>query len=139
MSKKKKQNTAGMPGEAATAPGMITTSGIMPRPGQSAPGVVILTAPRRFGIDIADYTAAVRSAENVDMPSRTRLYDLYEDILMDTHLSSVIDKRINAVLCTDIEFRKKDKTPDDRINEQIRSPWFSSLVRDILMLSLLPI
>lgn len=133
MSKRKKQNIAGTPGAQAAAPGMITTSGIMPRPGQSAPGVVILTAPRRFGIDIADYMQAVRSAENVDMPSRTSLYDLYTDILADTHLSSVIDKRVNAVLATGIEFRKKDNTPHERINEQIRSPWFSRLVHDILM------
>lgn len=132
MSKRKK-NTAGLPGKAATAPGMVTASGIMPRPGQSAPGVVILSPPRRFGIDISDYMAAVRGAEAVDMPSRTRLYDLYADILMDTHLSSVIDKRINSVLSTDIEFRRKDNKPDDIINEQIRSPWFSRLVRDILM------
>lgn len=122
-----------MPGKAATAPGMVTASGIMPRPGQSAPGVVILSAPRRFGVDISDYMTAVRSAETVDMPSRTRLYDLYADILMDAHLSSVIDKRINSVLSTDIEFRRKDNKPDDVINEQIRSPWFSRLVRDILM------
>ena len=133
MSKRKKQNIAGTPGAQAAAPGMITTSGIMPPPGQPAPGVVILTAPRRFGIDIADYMQAVRSAENVDMPSRTSLYDLYTDILTDTHLSSVIDKRVNAVLATDIEFRKKDNTPHERINEQIRSPWFSRLVHDILM------
>ncbi len=133
MSKRKKQNIAGTPGAQAAAPGMITTSGIMPHPGQSAPGVVILTAPRRFGIDIADYMQAVRSAENVDKPSRTSLYDLYTDILADTHLSSVIDKRVNAVLATGIEFRKKDNTPHERINEQIRSPWFSRLVHDILM------
>ncbi len=132
MSKRKK-NTAGLPGKAATAPGMVTASGIMPQPGQRAPGVVILSPPRRFGVDISDYMAAVRSAETVDMPSRTRLYDLYADILMDTHLSSVIDKRINSVLSTDIEFRRKDNKPDDVINDQIRSPWLSRLVRDILM------
>ena len=131
MSKRKNKKGGNRSGNAANAPGMITISGNMPRPGQTAPSVVIKTAPKRFGIDISDYTAAIKAAENVDTPNRTRLYDLYADILMDTHLSCVIEKRINAVLCSDIEFRRDGK-PDDAINEQIRSPWFTRLIRDIL-------
>lgn len=112
-------------------PGLITSGGNVPRPGQSRPPVVVLTQPKRFGIDIADYTEAIRSAENIDFPRRYKLYDLYADILMDSHLSCVIEKRRNAVLCSDIEFRRDGK-PDDRVNEQIRSPWFSRLVSDII-------
>lgn len=112
-------------------PGIITSGGNIPRPGQSRPNVIMLTQPRRFGIDIADYTAAIKTAENVDFPRRYKLYDMYADILMDSHLSCVIEKRRNAVLCSDIEFRRDGK-PDDKINEQIRSPWFSRLVSDII-------
>lgn len=112
-------------------PGMITAGGNVPRPGQSRPNVIVLTQPKRFGIDISDYTAAIRSAENVDYPQRAKLYDLYADILMDSHLSCVIEKRRNAVLCSDIEFRRDGK-PDDKVNEQIRSPWFSRLIADII-------
>lgn len=112
-------------------PGLITSGGNVPRPGQSRPPVVVLTQPKRFGIDIADYTEAIRSAENIDFPRRYKLYDLYADILMDSHLSCVIEKRRNAVLCSDIEFRRDGK-PDDRVNEQIRSPWSSRLVSDII-------
>ena len=50
---------------------------------------------------------------------------------MDTHLTCVIEKRKNAVLCSDIEFRRNGK-PDDAVNEQIRSPWFNRLVGDII-------
>ena len=112
-------------------PGIITSGGNIPRPGQSRPNVIMLTQPRRFGIDIADYTTAIRTAENVDFPRRYKLYDMYADILMDSHLSCVIEKRRNAVLCSDIEFRRDGK-PDDKVNEQIRSPWFSRLVSDII-------
>ena len=111
--------------------GQITVGGNMPRPGQQRPSTIILTQPRRFGIDIADFTTAVRAAENVDFPRRSRLYDLYADILMDTHLSCVIEKRRNAVLSADIEFRRGGM-PDEAVNEQIRSPWFSRLVADII-------
>lgn len=119
MSKKKKKA------------GHITVAGNIPRPGQNGRSTIILTAPKRFGIDIADYTNAVRSAENVDYSRRYKLFDLYSDILMDSHLSCVIEKRKNAVLCSKIEFQKDGK-PDEKVNKQIASPWFAKLIADIL-------
>ena len=114
-----------------TRVGKITTSGNVPRPGQKGPATIVLTQPKRFGIDIADYMSAIRSFENVDYSRRYKLYDLYSDILMDTHLTSVIEKRKNAVLSSVIEFRRNGK-PDKGVNEQIRSPWFRKLISDIL-------
>lgn len=111
--------------------GKITKSGNLPRPGQKGPATIILTQPKRFGIDIADYMLAIRAFENVDYSRRFKLYDLYDDILMDTHLTSVIEKRKNAVLSSVIEFRRNGK-PDKAVNEQIRSPWFRRLIGDIL-------
>ncbi len=111
--------------------GNITVSGNIPRPDQKQPAVIILTQPKRFNIDISDYTQAVHSAENVDFSRRYKLYDLYEDIMMDTHLSCVIGKRKNAVLCSNIEFQRDGK-PDDNVNKQIKSPWFGRLVEDII-------
>lgn len=84
----------------------ITVGGNIPRPGQKGARTIVLTQPKRFGIDIADFTASIHAAENVDYSLRYKLYDLYSDILMDTHLYSVIDKRIKAVLATNIEFRR---------------------------------
>jgi phage gp29-like protein len=109
----------------------ITAGGNLPRPGQRHPPTIILTQPKRFGVDIADFTQSVRAAENVDYSRRYKLYDLYSDILMDTHLTSVIEKRILSVLSSNIEFRRDGKT-DDAINEQIRSPWFRQAIRDIM-------
>lgn len=111
--------------------GRITVSGNVPRPGQRQPSVILLTQPKRFGIDTADFMAAVRAAENVDFPQRSKLYDLYSDIMLDTHLSCVIEKRKNAVLCSGIEFRREGK-PDERVNEQIHSPWFNRCIADLL-------
>ena len=64
--------------------GIITVGGNFTLPGQKRPNVIVLTQPKRFGLDISDYMAAVRAAENVDFSRRYKLYDLYEDILMDT-------------------------------------------------------
>ncbi|MDR0413207.1 MAG: DUF935 domain-containing protein [Dysgonamonadaceae bacterium] len=109
----------------------ISVAGNIPRPGQPTPTTIVLTQPKRFGIDIADYMASIRAMENVDFSRRYKLYDLYNDILMDTHLASVIEKRILAVTSSEIEFRRNGK-PDEAINEQIRSPWFRRSVRDII-------
>ena len=109
----------------------ITVSGNVPRPGQKQPAVILLTQPKRFGIDTADFMAAIRAAENVDYSQRAKLYDLYTDILLDTHLSCVIDKRKNAVLCSDIQFLRNG-VPDDSINQQIQSPWFNRCIADLL-------
>lgn len=109
----------------------ITIGGNMPRPGQRQPAIIRLTQPKRFNIDTADFMMAIKAAENVDYTQRAKLYDLYNDILLDAHLSSVIDKRKNAVLCSSIQFQRDGK-PDEAINEQLFSPWFYRCVADIL-------
>ena len=109
----------------------ITISGNIPRLNQKQPAIIRLTQPKRFNIDTSDFMAAIHAAENVDYAQRTKLYDLYTDILLDAHLSSVIDKRKNAVLSSSVEFQRNGK-PDDVINEQILSPWFYRCVSDIL-------
>jgi phage gp29-like protein len=111
--------------------GMITAAGNRPLPGQTRPATIILTQPKRFGVDIADYMQAIRGAENVDYNNRSKLYDLYADILLDTHLTCVLEKRRNALLCSDIEFQRDGK-PDPVVGEQIHSPWFNRLVSDII-------
>lgn len=109
----------------------VTVSGNIQRPGVTGKPVIILTQPQRFNTDISTYMQAVRSAENVDYPRLTRLYDLYSEILMDAHLTSVIAKRKSAVLGVPIEFNRNG-TPDERINEQLRSPWFCKFLNDAL-------
>ena len=109
----------------------ITIGGNIPRRGQLQPAIVRLTQPKRFNVDTADFMTAIKAAENVDYAQRSKLYDLYTDILLDAHLSSVIEKRKNAVLCSAIDF-KRDGKSDDSITEQIRSPWFNRCVSDIL-------
>lgn len=92
---------------------------------------LILTQPQRFDLDLSMYKAAIRAAENMDYTQRTRLYDMYQDVMLDTHMISVVEKRKNAVLGSPIEFWR-DGVPDEAINTHIKSPWFSELVGDIL-------
>lgn len=109
----------------------ITMGGLRPLPGQKGPATIILSPPKRFGIDIDTFISAVRAADNIDYYSRTRLYDLYEDITIDAHLSSVMSRRRDAVNASQISFMR-DGNPDEFVNEQLRSPWFDRLVGDII-------
>ncbi|MDR1340174.1 MAG: DUF935 domain-containing protein, partial [Prevotellaceae bacterium] len=107
-----------------------TVSGNLPRPGQTGARTIVLTQTQRFNIDMAAYMAAIRGAENVDYSRRVKLYDLYSEIMMDAHLSSVISKRKSAILFTPVVF-KRDGIPDDSINEQLQSPWFLRFLSDV--------
>jgi phage gp29-like protein len=109
---------------------LVTVGGNLPRPGQTGARTIVLTQTQRFNIDMASYMAAIRGAENVDYSRRVKLYDLYSEICMDTHLSSVIDKRKSAILFTPITF-KRNGIPDDSINEQLQSPWFYRFLSDV--------
>jgi phage gp29-like protein len=110
--------------------GQITVGGNLPRPGQTGARTIVLTQTQRFNIDMANYMTAIRGAENVDYSRRVRLYDLYSEVLMDAHLSSVVNKRKSAILFTPITF-KRNGVPDNSINEQLQSPWFYRFLSDI--------
>lgn len=111
----------------ARAPKRRITEGGNFRPGTT----ITLTAPKRFGVGLEDYMTSIKNAENVDFTQRVRLYDIYLDTLLDPHLFSVIQKRKSGVLGRKIEFRRNG-VADDRVNEQISSPWFLRFVEDAL-------
>jgi len=92
---------------------------------------IIISQTVRGGIDVGDYMAALKSAENVDRPNRSKLLDIINEILTDPHLYAVIQKRKAAVLNSPIEFTR-DGVVDEVMGAQIRSPWFQNLLNDIL-------
>ncbi len=105
----------------------ITEGSNVTRPGAT----VILTQVQRFGIGLEDYMQGIRSFENVDFTQRVRLYDILSDCLMDPHLFSVVQKRKSGVLGRKIEFRRNG-VADDKVNEQLASPWFQRFREDAL-------
>ena len=51
----------------------------------------------RMTQSIENWRAGMRSAESIINPTRRILYTLYEDIKLDGHLESCLQKRINAI------------------------------------------
>jgi len=81
--------------------------------------------------DINTWRNALQAAESIYHPNRTRLYDLYEDILLDGHLTGVIAKKINAVLNKEIYF-EKDGQRVHELDELISSLTFREVIKTIL-------
>jgi hypothetical protein len=76
---------------------------------------------------------AIKNADAIDWPRRTRLIDMYEDITTtDTHVMSVVEKYVASVLEQPLQFLRRGKE-DDRIKELIESPWFWKLLEDFVM------
>ena len=54
----------------------------------------------RTRADIALWKSALRAADNVENPRRTRLQRLYADIMQDAHLTSLVELRVLSLLGT---------------------------------------
>lgn len=93
---------------------------------------IVLQMPQVFFFDMAAYMNAVTAALNIDHSYRVRLYDMYESAMFDLHLSGVLDKRLRGVTRLPIEFRR-DGVPDERINAQLKSPWFKELRKELIL------
>ena len=81
--------------------------------------------------DIASWKNALAGAESVYYPNRCRLYDLYEDVLLDGHLTGVIGKRIDAVLNKQLFF-EQDGTKVTAMDKLIHSLAFRNIMCTIM-------
>ena len=85
----------------------------------------------RTPLDIQKWRNAHIVAESRYYPNRLWLYDLYDDCLLDGHLTGIINKRFDTVLNKKIEFKKNGK-PDDSFTKLINSVAFRMVCRTIL-------
>lgn len=111
--------------------GKIIQGGMLVPQGMRQPDIV-LQMPEIFMFDMNAYMQSVKAAKGIDFSNRARLYDMYDSASLDLHLSGVIAKRMRGVTKIPIEFRRNG-VPDDVINNQIKSPWFKQLRKDLVM------
>lgn len=88
-------------------------------------------APVRRGVlDVQEWRDALKQAESIS-GRRTKLYDLYADILLDTHLTSELEKRIMAITNSDIVFVNAKGEEVEEINTLIDTPEFEEVLTEI--------
>ncbi|CAN5531544.1 hypothetical protein BH11BAC1_BH11BAC1_24630 [soil metagenome] len=86
---------------------------------------------RRASQDISSWRNAIKSAESVFFPRRVLLYDLYSEILLDGHLTAVVEKRKLSVSNTPLHFIQGGKV-NHEITELIATENFLTLLGYIL-------
>lgn len=87
----------------------------------------------RTRADISSWKSALRSADNVENPRRVKLYNLYNDILLDAHLTSQIELRMQHTLGVPFVFKREDgKEAEDETRRLRASRWVTELNKQIL-------
>lgn len=86
-------------------------------------------APDRNRKDVGKLKQAILSAERIQTPNRSKLYDLYHDMVtIDGHLAGVLDKRTSSVTNKELRFVDAAGKKVDAMDALINSRKFERLV-----------
>lgn len=95
---------------------------------QAVMKTLVVRPARVESADINTWRTAVNNAKRGD---RTKLYNLYENILADPFLSDAVDnKRVSAITNAEIAFLRDGKNVEE-IDDLIDTPEFEELIREI--------
>lgn len=102
---------------------------------QRREGYVAKIVPKtisRTRADVSTWKSALRAADNVERPRRARLQNLYTDILLDAHLTSQIELRMQHSLSVPFAL-KRDGEVDEESTELLKKAiWKNEIDREIL-------
>lgn len=82
--------------------------------------------------DIADWRIASQWAINVDSPNRIRLYDIYNDVNLDAHLSGCVKQREGFVMSRSFKLVDAMGNEDEQALHYFDQAWFKELCRLVL-------
>lgn len=103
---------------------------------QQQPALVVqeirITSADRRRKDIAQFKNALESAESTWYPNRVLLYDLYDYIIIDGHLSGILNKRFDSVLNKKLLYNDAAGKKIDSMDDMIASEAFREIVRKIM-------
>lgn len=83
----------------------------------------------RGSVDIQKWRNALIMAEG-EYDQRVLLYDLYEDMLLDGHLADAIDKRVNNITNSALQFVDAKGKPVDLVNDLLETTFFQDFLEE---------
>ena len=83
---------------------------------------------RNQRFEIEGIQTAINRADNVDMPDRSMLFDIFKYILRDGHLKSQI-KTAHLKVLSEPWMLYKDGQPDEAASKMLRKKWFNKLIK----------
>ncbi|WP_108822015.1 DUF935 family protein [Dysgonomonas sp. Marseille-P4361] len=90
---------------------------------------LVIRQPNRSTSDVGSWRNALRSA---DAGRVKALFDLYDDLLIDTTLGRSWEKRVEAVTNSELTFQYDDGETSDEINELMQSLSWETLLTGII-------
>jgi phage gp29-like protein len=90
---------------------------------------ITIRQPARTASEAGTWRAALRAA---DMGRVKALYDLYDDLLIDTVLHRNWNKRIESVLNAEVIFQMADKKQNERVNNLLESTGWDNLITGLM-------
>jgi hypothetical protein len=117
----------------STKIGLVTKNATQNVPGEN----VLINELRIIPVDrtrkdIRDWVDGLKNAEYVYQPNRRLLYDIYSRVILDPHLSGLIDKRVMAVSNKVVRYVKDNKEIEG-IRPFIKSKVFRDIVKEIML------
>lgn len=82
--------------------------------------------------DIKDWRDAWQMAINVDNPNRLRLYDIYNDVNADAHLSGCVKQREGFVMARSFKIVDAKGDENEEAMHYFDQAWFKQLARLVL-------
>jgi phage gp29-like protein len=87
----------------------------------------------RTAQNIETWKSAMSLAESAQFPNRTELYRLYKDILLDNHVSSLIETRKRAILSSKFNVvNANGEVYEEKTKQIVKKKWFHDCTGQIL-------
>ena len=78
--------------------------------------------------DIANWRSACQMARNYDSPNRQLLYDIYNDVRLDAHLTGTIEQLNNFVKARSFKLVSEKGDANKEAARYLDQPWFKDLL-----------
>lgn len=92
-----------------------------------------VSPPSRSAKDMEDYVRALRLAEDVNIPRRYKIYEIYqESIDYDAHMQAAMSKRVNSLLQKKFIYVNNSGNEIKKVTEWMEAPEFRQFLKDIL-------
>jgi len=82
--------------------------------------------------DVQSWRSALNKAESTHLPDRTDLNRIFKDIMLDAHLSSLVQTIVLKTVSSPFFIEDKNGEIDDELTDVFRKKWFRDLVRYII-------
>jgi hypothetical protein len=93
---------------------------------------IVYNSLNRFNKDLADWKVAVEEFEDESHSNREDLNEIHENIVIDAHLTALIEQRKNKTLSKDFKVVNEAGEEDEEATRLIEKPW----LRDVISLAL---